>query len=106
MNCHKTSLGPFLILYGSDRGNGSGSRGLRGERGVITTSKETLKNQEQKKSPYLSQFPIIIAKPATIFPTTKKKSQGLNLPHWLSKRIPDPNYNLMLRKPDVHYTNI
>jgi len=49
MNCHKTSLGPFPILYGSDGGNGSESRGLRGERGVITTSKETLKKSRAKE---------------------------------------------------------
>ena len=83
MNCHKTSLGPLPILYGSDRENGSGTRGLRGEGGVITTSKEMLKNQDQKNLPMYPGFPLLWQKlpPSSPLKKKKKKIQGLNLPH-------------------------
>ena len=82
MNCHITSLGPLPKLYGSDGGNGGGTRGLRGEGGVITTSKEMLKNQDQKNLPMYLGFPLLWQKlPPSSRLQKKKKSQGLNLPH-------------------------
>lgn len=84
---------------------GSGSRGLRGERGVITTSKETLKNQEQRNLPIYLSFPSL---QQNLLPSSplQKKNQGIKSATLVKQKEYLTVTNLMLRKPDVHYTNI